>query len=835
MTPSPQCGPLAGIKVIDFGQYIAGPGAALMLADQGADVVRVDPPNGPAMPGSVNSVLNRGKKSIVLDLKAAGDLRVARALVHSADVVIENFRPGVMDRLGLGPQEMTLVNPGLVYLSLPGFSKCDKTNANVRAWEGVIAAAMGQFTDMGLNRVLMGIEASYSPLTLASAYASVFGALSVVLALRARLHHGMGDRIEVPLAAALMEGLAYNSMSIEDLPDRYVSLREREIQRRRLLNLPMNLSYEQLQNLLDPFYRSYRCRDGRPFYLVCCSHAVHAERALKVLGLWEEMLQSGLPHFNPYLSTAQWPPGATCTIRAYPMSQSWADRLSARMAEVFLSRDSFDWERIFGDAGVPGAAHRTTQEWIHSEHPQNAGLILKVRDRRNGDMLQPGPVAWLECCPPVAGQKGAPEAGEDEAEILATLNGASRSLPPPASPSQRRQGWTTGLTILDLTNVIAGPTIAGTLARFGAKVIKVDPPWPAYDPHMTIIYGIYANRGKASVLADLKRPGGRDLLKRLVPMVDIITINATSQQLPSLGLTFENLRRLNPRVILCHLDAFGGPQLGPRSDYRGYDDMVQASTGIMARFGGSLATVEEHAHIGTIDVLAGLCGAFASSLALWRREQTGMGDIARTSLAAAGQWLQSRFLYDFAERPPFDEARGREAKGEGSLYRCYRALDGWVFFAARETDIDAMEDLPCMRGIKAVTPSQRELWLTERFARKSKATWVAELSAVGVAVQPLENMSALRDRLASPTPNCSEMTVSFVQHKCHPSGHQVEHIVPTAVRVENAAIFELEAAEKFGKSTRSVAQLAGYTTAQIDELLTVGDIGEQWTPGYLPT
>ncbi len=180
MTSSALQGPLAGIKVVDFGQYIAGPGTALMLADQGASVIRVDRPDGSAMPGPASALLNRGKSSVVLDLKQPSGVFEARALIESADVVVENFRPCVMERLGLGPREMMDANPGLVYLSLPGFSEADQGHRDVAAWEGVVAAAMGQFTDMGLNRVLMGIEASYSPLTLASAYAAVFGALSVV-------------------------------------------------------------------------------------------------------------------------------------------------------------------------------------------------------------------------------------------------------------------------------------------------------------------------------------------------------------------------------------------------------------------------------------------------------------------------------------------------------------------------------------------------------------------------------------------------------------------------------------------------------------------------------
>src|SRR5881392_1496906 len=100
-------GALAGVRVIDFGQYIAGPVAGMLLADQGADVVRVDPPGGPRYDTPANATWNRGKRSIVLDLKQSADQETARRLIRSADVEIENFRPGVMDRLGIGPEAMT--------------------------------------------------------------------------------------------------------------------------------------------------------------------------------------------------------------------------------------------------------------------------------------------------------------------------------------------------------------------------------------------------------------------------------------------------------------------------------------------------------------------------------------------------------------------------------------------------------------------------------------------------------------------------------------------------------------------------------------------------------
>src|SRR5919108_4181603 len=93
-------GALGGIRVIDFGQWIAGPLSALLLADQGAEVIHVDPPGGPRWQSAADATLQRGKKRLILDLKTSADLAYARALIRSADVLIENFRPGVMDRLG---------------------------------------------------------------------------------------------------------------------------------------------------------------------------------------------------------------------------------------------------------------------------------------------------------------------------------------------------------------------------------------------------------------------------------------------------------------------------------------------------------------------------------------------------------------------------------------------------------------------------------------------------------------------------------------------------------------------------------------------------------------
>src|SRR5438128_1537769 len=104
-------GALDGMRLIDFGQYVAGPLAAMLLGDQGADVIRVDPPAGPPFDTPANATWNRNKRSIVLDLKQSAGRDMARRLIETADVVIENFRPGVMERLGLGAETTTAANP----------------------------------------------------------------------------------------------------------------------------------------------------------------------------------------------------------------------------------------------------------------------------------------------------------------------------------------------------------------------------------------------------------------------------------------------------------------------------------------------------------------------------------------------------------------------------------------------------------------------------------------------------------------------------------------------------------------------------------------------------
>ena len=821
--------PLAHIRVLDFGQYLAGPLVGMILADLGAEVIRIDPPGGPWLRTPAADMLSRGKRALELDLKSTDGHARACALIRRADVLIENFRPGVMARLGLGPDRLQAMNPALVCLSLPGFASTDPELASVSAWEAIIAARTGQFTDMGLNRRLMGINPSFTPLALASAYGAAFGAMSVLFALAARDRNG-GEHIEVPLASALFEGLVYNCQQIEDYPERYKSPREVELERRGRDGLPCDLSFAELSEFLDPFYRTYTCADGRGFYVVAGSIATHPARVLRTLGL--DDLLAELPDFSAYLDTAEWPD--SWTLRNYPVGARDRARIAEAMKTAFLTRPSEQWEELFGAAKAPATAQRWTKEWLSDPHALTSGLVLQVKDPRYGEMRQMGNVAWL-ADDLGAAQKRAGPTPDDAREALAAI----LAEPPRASASAGGStSWLEGLKVLDLTNVIAGPTVGSTLARFGAEVTLVQPVTPSVDPWNAVVFGLQAQRGKKSVLLDLSTTDGRRVFERLLSDADVVTMNCTDAQRDKLGFTPESLAERYPRLILVQLDAFGGPHRGPKSDHLGYDDLAQAATGVMLRFGGHKDTPEEHAHFGTIDVLTGFCAAVALGAALKRLRRTGRGGIARASLAAAGNLIQAQFMYDFEGRAPFDEPSGRKAMGWGPFYHCYRAADGWMFFAAPAERHAALSRVAELADLANCDEAELVDKLAARFRVRPCAHWERAFSGTSSAVVALGSLHATRDAaLQSESQggiDIRKATYRAVRHDRHPMGLWVDLVAPNAVRPRRAAVRIPSVMEKYGAGTRAVLAGLGYGPEEIERFIANGAAAESWSERFLP-
>jgi len=201
--------PLQGIRVIEFCNVAAGPYCGMLLADMGADVIKVEHPQGGdtlrAWPPISNGYsenfasLNRNKRSVTLDLKKREDVEQAKALIQTADVVIENNRPGVMDRLGLGYEAIRATRPGIVYCSISAYGQ-----TGPRAQEGgfdltvqAMSGIMSITGEPGGAPVKCGVP-------LADFSAGLYAAFSVVSALRGVAHTGEGTHIDVPMLGATL-------------------------------------------------------------------------------------------------------------------------------------------------------------------------------------------------------------------------------------------------------------------------------------------------------------------------------------------------------------------------------------------------------------------------------------------------------------------------------------------------------------------------------------------------------------------------------------------------------------------------------------------------------
>jgi crotonobetainyl-CoA:carnitine CoA-transferase CaiB-like acyl-CoA transferase len=207
-------GPLAGIRVLDFTRVLAGPAASLALADLGAEVIKIEPPGSgdetrdfpPIRDGESHYFLsvNRGKKSIVIDLKSEAGVQLAKDLAGQCDVVVENYRPGVMDRLGLGYAALSAINPKLIYCAISGYGQTGPLKDRP-SFDIVLQAMSGALSVNG--------EPGQQPTKLGIPLGDLVGGINGPIAILAALHErnttGRGRYIDISLMDGLIGMLGY--------------------------------------------------------------------------------------------------------------------------------------------------------------------------------------------------------------------------------------------------------------------------------------------------------------------------------------------------------------------------------------------------------------------------------------------------------------------------------------------------------------------------------------------------------------------------------------------------------------------------------------------------
>ncbi|WP_045557815.1 CaiB/BaiF CoA transferase family protein [Streptomyces sp. FxanaA7] len=357
-------GPLSGCRVLELAGIGPGPFAGMTLADLGAEVVRVDRPGGSGLfPGFEHvDVLNRGKKSVLLDLKRPDAVRAVLDMAARADVLIEGYRPGVAERLGLGPDDCLARNPRLVYGRMTGWGQ-----------DGPLARLAGH--DIGyiaLTGALHAVGRAGGPPQIPLNLVGDFGGggtylvIGVLAALREAERTGRGQVVD----AAIVDGTAHLLAGTHMMLATGTWQDERGV------------------NLLDggaPFYAVYETSDGRHMAVGALEPKFYAE-LLAVLGLDED---PAVQH-----DRTGWP------------------RLRERLAAAFASRTQDEWAKAFSTSDACVAPVLSLREASNHPHIRARGTLVE----RDG-VLQPAPAPRFSATPTALGSPP-PVPGRHTADVL---------------------------------------------------------------------------------------------------------------------------------------------------------------------------------------------------------------------------------------------------------------------------------------------------------------------------------------------------------------------------------------------------------------------------------
>jgi crotonobetainyl-CoA:carnitine CoA-transferase CaiB-like acyl-CoA transferase len=387
-----------------------------------------------------------------------------------------------------------------------------------------------------------------------------------------------------------------------------------------------------------------------------------------------------------------------------------------------------------------------------------------------------------------------------------------------------------GLRVLDLSRVRAGPTCVRMLADFGADVIRIEPP-PGVDPNETMFAGNRLggdfqnlNRNKRAMTLNLKKPEGLEVLRRLVADADVVVENWRPDVKHRLGVDYESLKKINPRVILASISGFG--QDGPYSKRPGFDQIVQGMGGLMS-VTGFPETGPIRAGIAVADSSTGLYAAIGILIALREREQSGEGQWVHASLLhsqiAMMDFQVARFLNEGEEPVPAgndhptsspmgmfhaqDGALNLGASGQGTWIRLCKLLgrEDWV------DDPDYANE-----KLRVKNRARLNRALEEVFAANTVAHWVQVLNDAGVPCGPVYTVPQLVEDeqirhlgVVAPTQTTDGAPVRVISQ-------------PVVLSRTPASV--VTAAPHWGEQTDEILREAGYDDASIAAMREQGVI-----------
>jgi len=371
--------PLSGIKVLDLSRVLAGPYCTALLADLGAEIIKLEPPQGddyrhigPFKDGesALFTLNNRGKKSLVLDLKNPADLELAQAIAARVDVVVENFRPGVAERLGLGAEALRATNPRLVYCSISGFGQQGPFR-DLPAYDLVVQAMSGLMAGTG--------EEGGQPLktgeSIADLIAGLFASWSIMAALVGRNASGQGATLDVAMYDAL-----FSMLTTSHALHLYAGLLPQRVGNRHPLSTP---------------FGCFATQDGQVAIAVLSGK--HFATLAALIGAPEA---AGDPRFATDESRTTHEPEVKALIEA------WSSQLTTEEAVATLA-----------GAGLPAAPIWDIAEAAGNEHATARGLVTPLPHAVLGMAPTVGQPVRFDGEKPVSAVSS-PTLGGDRAAIL---------------------------------------------------------------------------------------------------------------------------------------------------------------------------------------------------------------------------------------------------------------------------------------------------------------------------------------------------------------------------------------------------------------------------------
>ncbi|MBM9464100.1 CoA transferase [Aeromicrobium sp. YIM 150415] len=617
--------PLAGVRILDLCRVVSGPFGSLLLADLGAEVIRIEsvPTGDPAAidpsrlseDEAFNWGLSRNKHSVSINLKSERGRELFYGLVAQADVVLDNFRPGVTTRLGIDRATLAEHNPSIVTCSLTGFGG-DGPWSTMPAYDPIVQAMCGT---MNYTRLAPDQPPVRWGIPIGDLYAGIFSAMGTVGAIIERDRTGVGQHIDVSMLDVM---LALNTYRV---PQALTFGEE-----------PLPAPFEGGQGTVP--FGNFECADG--WVAICISQRMWPAAA--------EVM--GRPDF---LADERFSTG--------PARHAHRDALVAELQKVFKARSADWWQEHLMAAGVVcGKVTSVADVFVHPQ-VRDRGMSVDITDEFGrtatvaGDALRfSDPATW----------RAPRQVGADTALVLQSLLGlepsqleqlgsdgivhagdpnggiplCDRSAPSASGREVKSSGGPLrGVTVLEMNGDEPSKAFAAQLlADFGADVIRVERPYgqvvePYPDESREASFRAGLNRGKRSVIADLKTQEGRDFLLGLASHADVVLDNYRPGVLGRLGLDYDSLREVNEQLISTSITGFG--HSGPWSSYPAFDNAIQA-------LGGGMSVSVDHTRpdvpIRWGNPIGGLTGAMFAALgtlaALRLRDLNGHGQKLDISL-----------------------------------------------------------------------------------------------------------------------------------------------------------------------------------------------------------